>query len=158
MDLPKIHSFKVHKMLTDPKFKKRMGESVSIVKKYDVPYIAGYSKDGKTIYVDRHLETEFEGKDIIKYLVVHEKTEKALLDLFNLKYQQAHHIALHVERQIVEKDGINWDAYSKFIDKYKKNLGHEDLSHSPKDLDLEPYEDEKDYHVFLKKHNDTHGK
>jgi len=153
MKLPKVHSFKTHQMLTDPKFVKRMKESVSIIKKYDVPYLAGYSKDGKKIYIDRHMDLDFNGIDITKYLVVHEKTEKALLMIHHIKYQQAHHIATSVEHDAVVKDGLNWNKYSKFVEKFVKKLGHENLTHSPPELDLEPYEDEHDFHVFLKKHN-----
>ena len=31
-------------------------------RKHDIPYVAGYSKDGKTIYIDRHLPSEMEYK------------------------------------------------------------------------------------------------
>jgi hypothetical protein len=139
-------------MLTDPKFLERMKGSVSVVSKYDIPYVAGYSKDGKHIYIDRHMNTKMNDKDITKYLVVHEKTEKVLLQLFNLKYQQAHHIATAVEHAAVVKDGIDWNVYSKYVDKFVKTLGHENLSNAPPDLDLTPYKDEKDYHVFLRKY------
>ena len=35
-------------------------------RKHDIPYLAGYSKDGKTIYIDRHMPSSFryEGRDI----------------------------------------------------------------------------------------------
>jgi hypothetical protein len=153
MKLPKVHSFKVHTMLTDPKFIKRMEGSVSVIKKYDIPYVAGYSKDGKRVYIDRHVEPKMNGIDIAKYIVLHEHVEKSLMDLFNLKYQQAHHIALSIEHASVIEDGVDWDAYSKHIDKYTKKLSHEDLTHSPPDLDLSPYKDEKELPIFLRKHN-----
>jgi hypothetical protein len=35
-------------------------------RKHDIPYLAGYSKDGKTIYIDRHMPSSFRyaGRDI----------------------------------------------------------------------------------------------
>jgi len=35
-------------------------------REHDIPYLAGYSKDGKTIYIDRHMPSSFRyaGKDI----------------------------------------------------------------------------------------------
>jgi hypothetical protein len=151
MSLPKVHSFQVHKMLTDSRFLKEIKKSVSIVRTYDIPYVAGYSVDGKKVFIDRHMDTNFKGTDITKYLVLHEKTEKALLIIFNLKYQQAHHIATYVEHDAVVKDGLDWKEYEKFVEKYVKKLDHENLQKSPPDLDLEPYEDEKDFHKFVKK-------
>jgi len=151
MALPKVHSFRVHTMLHAPAFQKEIGRTVKIIDKYDVPYVAGYSKDGKDIYIDRHLNVDFNGTDITKYLLVHERVEKALIDVFGLRYQEAHHIALAVEHDAVVGDGINWRDYSKFIDKYIKRLDHENLKLSPPNLDLTPYEDEKDFSKFVKK-------
>jgi hypothetical protein len=33
----------------------------SVNHEYDIPYIAGYSVDGKTIFIDRHLPLTFAG-------------------------------------------------------------------------------------------------
>jgi hypothetical protein len=30
-------------------------------RKHDIPYLAGYSLDGKTIYIDRHMPKSFKG-------------------------------------------------------------------------------------------------
>lgn len=151
MKYTKVQSFRVHRMVSDPRFKRMVDRPHRISKEYDVPYLAGYSKDDKTIYIDRHLPAKMpDGKDPIPHLVVHEKVEKALEDLFNLPYQEAHHIALHFEQQSVEKAGINWDSYSKFMDKYIKLDGHEKLQNVPKDLDLKPYKDERDNKLMFK--------
>jgi hypothetical protein len=51
---------------------------------YDIPYIAGYSADGKTIFIDRHLPRTI--RWLVKtvrvepFLLTHEIVEKALLD------------------------------------------------------------------------------
>jgi len=142
--LIKVLSFKGHAMLSDPEVQKRIEEKVTVNRKYDVPFIAGYSNDGKTIYVDRHFNPMFDKVDVMPYLLIHEKTEKALLDLYHLDYQQAHHLATHNEHMHVKADGLNWKDYTKHFDVYEKNLEHEKLTKVPPDLDLEPYRDEKD--------------
>ena len=71
-------------------------------RKHDVPYLAGYSFDGKTIYIDRHMpETfEFQGRTINtdRFLVLHEEVEKTLIDQLGLHYLGADQIAT-AERQ-----------------------------------------------------------
>ena len=66
-------------------------------REHDIPYLAGYSKDGKTIYIDRHMPSSFRyaGKDINtdRYLILHEEVEKTLIDQLNLHYLHAHQIA-----------------------------------------------------------------
>lgn len=131
-------------MLADDRVVERVRAKVKVDKSHDVPYVAGYSKDGKTIYIDRHVKLNMNGTDITPFLLVHEKTEKALLDNFDLDYMQAHHVALHAEKRAVEHAGLDWKKYSDFIDPFIKKLGHEKLDDVPKDLDLEPYKDEND--------------
>src|SRR6516165_7240998 len=47
---------------------------------HDIPYLAGYSRDGKTIYIDRHMPPSFRyrGRDIDtdRFLILHEEVEK----------------------------------------------------------------------------------
>src|SRR5262249_14864552 len=81
-------------------------------RKHDIPYLAGYSKDGKTIYIDRHMPSSFRysGKDINtdRYLILHEKVEKTLIDQLNLHYLHAHQIATCAEQAAVRAAGIRW--------------------------------------------------
>ncbi|MER9592247.1 hypothetical protein NKI94_26065 [Mesorhizobium australicum] len=78
---------------------------VTVSHEFDIPYIAGYSVDAKTIYIDRHLPRTIarEGVDIrlAPFLVTHEVVEKALLDELRLHYLHAHQIALRAERDAV---------------------------------------------------------
>jgi len=149
-----MHSFSIHKYINDPKFKQRMAEKVKIDRNHDVPYVAGYSKDGKTIYIDRHLLKMKDEHDIEPYLIVHERTEKVLIDLFNLDYQHAHHIAMEQEKEAVAKSGLEWSAYEKHYNKFIKGCAHEKLQKVPADLDMTPYKDEKDFHLLrdMEKH------
>lgn len=139
-----MHSFKDHIYIKDPRFKKRMEEKYKINKLYDVPYVAGYSKNGKTIYIDRHLKMMEDKIDISPYLILHERTEKTLIDLFGLDYQHAHHIAIQQEKESVIKDGLDWKKYSDHYTKYIKGCAKEKLTKIPPDLDLTPYKDEND--------------
>ena len=51
-------------------------------RKHDIPYLAGYSLDGKTIYIDRHMPASFKFKgrtiNTDRFLVLHEEVEKTL--------------------------------------------------------------------------------
>jgi len=115
---------------------------------HDVPYLAGYSQDGKTIYIDRHLPKTFSYKGsevaVDRYLILHEAVEKTLIDELDLHYQHAHQIATRAEEAAVRADRISWRDYDQFMQQYIKQVGDERLTHIPKDLDLKPYRDEHD--------------
>ena len=134
-------SFKAHKMLADPRVIKRVATKVAVDHDYDVPYVAGYSKDGKTIYIDRHFPLKMGKVDIEPYILTHEMTEKALIDIYHLEYQDAHHLATHAEKMHAAKDDLDWKKYSAHCEKYFKPLENERLEKVPVDLDLTPYKD-----------------
>ena len=117
-------------------------------RKHDIPYVAGYSRDGKTIYIDRHLpsEMEYKGRKINtdRFLLLHEEVEKTLIDQLNLHYLHAHQIATRAEEAAVRAAGINWRDYDRFMQTYVKKMGDERLNKIPADLDLKPYRDEHD--------------
>ena len=146
----KVHSARVKRMVNDRRFKRRLSliPTIRVDRSYDVPYVAGYSEDGSTIYIDRHLKTKFDRMDVERVIVAHEVVEKALLDLFNLNYQQAHHIAMYMEHEYAVKNGLDWLKYTKFLYPQMKLIGSEKIKRVPPDLDLEPYEDEKDFDLL----------
>ena len=57
---------------------------VKLDRRHDIPYLAGYSEDGKTIYIDRHMPRsfKFQGRtvDTDRFLILHEEVEKTLID------------------------------------------------------------------------------
>jgi hypothetical protein len=120
----------------------------SIDREHDIPYLAGYSLDGKRIYIDRHLPPTFRyrGREIAvdRYLLLHEEVEKALIDHLDLHYQHAHQIATRAEEAAVRADGVSWRAYDCFMQQFVKTMGDERLTKLPADLDLKPYRDEHD--------------
>lgn len=117
-------------------------------RRHDIPYLAGYSRNGKTIYIDRELPKSFlfRGRRIKvdRFLVLHEVVEKTLMDHLDLRYLDAHQIATRAEQAAVRAYGVSWRAYDKFMQKYVKSSGNERLSSVPRDLDLKPYREERD--------------
>src|SRR5215472_9773005 len=104
---------------------------------HDIPYLAGYSVDGKTIYIDRHMPPsfKFKGREINtdRYLILHEEMEKTLIDQLGLHYLHAHQIALRTEQAAVRAAGVDWRAYDDFMQKYVKRIGDERLTKVPAD-------------------------
>jgi excinuclease ABC subunit B len=105
---------------------------------HDIPFIAGSSKDGKTIFIDRHLPPTFthllKKIRIEPFIVVHEKVEKALLDELGLHYLHAHQIALRMEREAVFRIKSNYSpagdqpkAIKGLVDGLKRGERHQTL-------------------------------
>ena len=120
-----------------------------INRSYDIPYIAGYSEDGHTVFIDRHLPRSFrwlmKTVRVEPFLLTHEIVEKALLDELRLHYLHAHQIAVRAERDAVKAAGVSWWAYQSFMKKHEREIEEETLVKVPANLDLAPYRDEKDF-------------
>ena len=116
---------------------------------YDIPYIAGYSQDGRTVFIDRHLPRTFrwlmKTVRVEPFLMTHEIVEKALLDELRLHYLHAHQIAVRIERDAVKAAGVSWWAYQRFMKQHEKVIEEERLIRVPATLDLTPYRDEHDF-------------
>jgi hypothetical protein len=119
---------------------------------YDIPYIAGYSDDGQTIYIDRHLPRSFrwltKAIHVEPFLLTHEIVEKALLDQLRLHYLHAHQIAMRAERDAVKAAGVPWWVYQRFMKSHEKVIEEKRLIKVPSRLDLTPYRDEKDFPIL----------
>jgi len=93
-------------------------------RKHDVPYLAGYSLDGKTIYIDRHMPRAFKFRgrmvETDRFLILHEEVEKTLIDQLGLHYLHAHQIATRAEEAAVRALGIKWREYDRFMQKHVK--------------------------------------
>src|SRR3954468_16641880 len=118
-------------------------------REYDIPYIAGYSMDGHTVFIDRHLPRTFRWLlKIVRvepFLLTHEIVEKSLLDELRLHYVHAHQIALRAERDAVKAAGVSWWAYQRFMKQHERAIGEDLLVKVPSSLDLTPYRDQKDF-------------
>lgn len=148
IDRPKPGSWKLSKSELD--------QAIALIRKmrhidqtHDIPYVAGYSRDGKTLYLDREVPNSIEisGKDvdICRYILLHEEIEKALEDELQLAYLHAHQIALRAELDAVKADGVDWQAYNEKTIALCNRIGaRKSYPNCPKDLDLTPYKDEDD--------------
>lgn len=123
-------------------------------REHDVPYLAGYSVDGTTLYIDRHLpdviKCEEDGHriefDPVPFLRAHESWEKALIDGRDFTYAAAHQAATAIEHRRVLAAGIPisvYDGKNSKLMKYIKADSHEKLKRIPKELDLNPYYSDK---------------
>jgi hypothetical protein len=122
---------------------------VKLDRDHDIPYLAGYSVDRATIYIDRHLEkicVDHKGgnHEVDKFLILHEAVEKAMIDSWGLHYQHAHQIALRAEEAAVRAAGIEWRDYDRFMQQWIKTADSSKLTKVPANLDLTPYLDEND--------------
>ena len=150
-EIPKVSSAKAKKLLSNEEVKAHLESNYNLIKTYDIPYLAGYSKDGKHIYFDRHLKlitTPPDSFDVTNYLIIHERVEKALIDVFDYTYETAHAVALRCEYDAVVGDGHDWKKYSDYLKPFIKSAEHEKLEKVPGDLDLTPYEDDNDLDIL----------
>ena len=125
-------------------------------REHDIPYLAGYSNDGKTIYIDRHMPRTMKSRgreiDTDRFLILHEEVEKTLIDQLCLHYLHAHQIAARAEEAAVRAAGVLWRDYDRFMQKHVKTIGDERLTKVPADLDLKPYRDEHDLDLLKRMH------
>lgn len=135
---------------------------IKVNRTYDIPYLAGYSNSGKTIYIDRHMPKSFsyQGRKIKtdQFLILHEAVEKTLIDKLGLHYQYAHQIALRTEQEAVRAYNISWKAYDRFMQIYIKEIGDERLKRIPSNLDIKPYRDEHDRDVLKRMQQAKHAR
>jgi hypothetical protein len=114
-----------------------------VSRSYDTPNIAGYSVDGHTVFIDRHLPRTFrwsmKAVPVEPLLLTHEIVEKSLLDELRLHYLHAHQIAFRAERDAVQAAGVSWRAYQRFMKQHERAIEEENLIRVPSSLDLTPY-------------------
>lgn len=148
----KAHDWYISSLMLDRALDAILRRVKNLDREHDIPYLAGYSQDGKTIYIDRHLPRSFTFRgrtiEVDRFLILHEEVEKTLIDQLGLHYMHAHQIATRAEEAAVHAQKITWQAYDRFMQKYVKAIGDERLSKVPVDLDLKPYRDYHDYDLL----------
>jgi hypothetical protein len=132
-------------------------KDVKIIRDFDVPYVAGYSVDRKSFYIDHALPRGFDMKDgeffdVTITLILHEVIEAALEKMLpSFPYTGAHQIAFQTEEVAVKAMNADPNQYNDFfnvwIDKIYKRTRFDNC---PSDLDLEPYHDELDWTTLRK--------
>lgn len=137
----------IDRLLKDPAVVKLLHRVRDISHDYDLPYLSGYSEDGKTVYIDRHLPYELTIEEDghkktfnpDRFLTRHEDFEKAVMDALGWSYAHAHQAATGYERRGVVSAGIPWGPYSKCLKPFIKADEHEALKKVPANLDMKPY-------------------
>lgn len=130
-------------------------DHVYVDRTYDIPYLAGYSKDASVLYIDKTMPKTYKdgnGKshDIDRFLIIHEAVEKSIIDTWKLDYKMAHQMALRIEEAAVKAAGLDWKEYDSFMQKWIKKADSKEIKKVPANLDLTPYEDEKDLSLIKK--------
>lgn len=134
---------------------------MKVVHKYDVPYGAGTSKDGKTVYIDHRVPKELDvnGKkmNVVKALVAHETAEKKAMDK-GIKYQKAHDLfAVPAENKQVRSQGVDPKKYNKKLDKTLDKVVKKIDAPEPPDLEPKPYKDTKKMSLLKNLIHKNHG-
>lgn len=141
-----MQNLKVSNRLKNEKFR--------VDRTYDIPYVAGYSESGKTVYVDRHLPLVLminrKSVPILNFLITHERVEKAIMDFMGLEYEDAHKIATYAEHRELKKKDISPESYERVLDPFIKADQHERIERVPSDLDFKPYKDSYDERLISK--------
>lgn len=149
----------VRRLEKDPEVRRLLCRYERLDDTYDLPYLAGYSKDGKVIYIDRHLpetlsythDGKFREYRPRSFLIDHESFEKAVIDALGWRYAHAHEAATGYERRHVMQAGLIWQPYQEAYRPFIKADEHEKLKRVPADLDLTPYLDDSALLARLKK-------
>ena len=118
---------------------------------YKIPYVGGYSKDKKTLYIDKDFPTKWtDPKTGVTInprepLTLHENFESAYLKAHpEVKANFAHKKAILQERAWLTTHDVDPNSYYKLIyDQVAKDMREFKKGTTPADLDMEIYEEDK---------------
>jgi hypothetical protein len=134
--LPAISKRLYEKALRDPAFQAALKKRYTVSHEYPIPYLAGYSKDGKTLYIDKR----FHLTKLEPYLLIHEHWEKTAIDLWHLSYWYAHGLATYAEHQaVIHELHQRPVAYERKLAPAIHEDEREDEKGMPPDIDMTPY-------------------
>ena len=108
------------RLLKDPEVRRFLHRYEGVDDSCNLPYLAGYSKGRKTIYIDRHLPEvlsyhhngrtrEYRPRS---FLIEPQIVKKAVIDALKWKYAHAHQGATEYKRRHVMQAGLLWNALS----------------------------------------------
>lgn len=130
-------------IIAQPAVQRLIKRARNLNREFDIPYLAGYSTDGTTIYIDRHMpeEVKYRGKAVPtdRFLELHEAVEKALIDALGWGYLKAHAIAEAAEEDAERAAHCDPAELQKCFAPYIKADEVEKLQRCPPDLDMTPY-------------------
>ena len=132
-------------VLEAPDVARGLATTFAIDRTKDIPYVGGVSRDGRTVYIDRHfprrLNVGARLVDLSPGLVRHEQVEGALLRTGRYSYPAAHELATAAENLVYRAIGVDPAAAQAVYPRYIKAARAEALVDVPHDLELRPYTD-----------------
>lgn len=161
MQFPTPHQRKeLARFWSDPDILAHLAQPHEVVEDFDIPDLAGYSTNGRRLFVDRHLaqaRPDIAGMPYEQWIQVlvgvdlkvnrcgHEPAEKAAIDVWGYAYTAAHEdIAEPNEHEFAKGIGLDWPAYVRELKPWIKRAEHELIERPPPDLDCRPYYDDPD--------------
>ena len=97
------------KIFSEPKFVRAYRRYTKTNSEFHVPYLAGSSQDGRTVYFDQRTPASAK-----PFIAEHEKVEGVLIREYGWDYEKAHKFATEAERTKVEGTlGLNWKIYQE---------------------------------------------
>lgn len=146
----------------DEASRKAFDRPFTVDRTHTIPYIAGYNKDGATIYLDRTfpqvMRLVTRTIEPAQFVVLHERVEKAVLSARDVKYQTAHSdYATKAEHEAMAAQGLtpadiaSYDAQMSALGRKIAARKHDDI---PADLDTTPYRDTNNMAVLKAKTRD----
>jgi hypothetical protein len=133
--------------------------TIKPIRTFFVPFGAGASEDGKTVYISYDIQTTIDNIDYESALVIHETTEWALRSYLGIGDDYAddplgHRIANSAEFARVRTLGggdAGLDVYKEIIDSQVFNSERMDITGRPipRDLALYPYVEDTDLYDKL---------
>jgi hypothetical protein len=130
--------------MANPQFTNVLRRPVTVNLSHDVPLLGGYSKNGRTIYIDK--DAPQIGGGLEKGIITHEHLEKTAKQVLGLRYHAkngSHELATAGEHDFVKNVlGMHPADYEKLwhpvIKHAESKMGRSNLN-LPPDLDMEPY-------------------
>jgi hypothetical protein len=114
----------------EPKFVKAYRRYDRTNQDYHIPYLAGSSKDGRTVYFDHRVPNSTK-----PFIAEHEKVEGVLIRVYGLPYDEAHKYATEAERSMVESTKeLNWRIYQARLEMPIKEAAKAPHKNLPPDL------------------------
>lgn len=100
------------KLIAQTAVRKYLDRAFTVDYSFQIPLTGGSSKSGMTYYIDPDVPMKLR-----KFVLEHERYEKAFRDVLGMRYDRAHELATVGERLAVEAAKQNWNEYKRAIAK-----------------------------------------
>jgi hypothetical protein len=119
--------------LATPEIKEFLAKPFRVDYSHTIPLTGGSNRNGRTYYEDRDVPV-----GLRKFILWHERTEKAFRSVLGMNYSRAHTLATCAERVLVEAAGRNWEQYKREVAQVVRHNEIEPKVGLPPDLDRVP--------------------